>query len=110
MQLYLLLDLFLPVPYLCTSVMFVFSFIANEVHPSCVEMNYYEQYGNDYHFINFYFGGDYYDYMEYYQDCFAMGGRLLYQRQMTHYGHCYAKMPCFVTSSENVLIYENVCV
>ena len=109
MQFYLLLDLFLPVPYLCTSVMFMFSIIDDEVHPSCVEMNNYQQYPNDDQFQHLYYDGDV-DYVEYNQDCFTMGGRLLYKRKMTHFGNCYAKMPCSLTSSEDVLIYENICV
>ena len=46
---------------------------------------------------------------DWYADCYNKGGRLMYWRMMSHYGSCSAKIPCDVTSTEDVIIYEHVC-
>ena len=47
---------------------------------------------------------------DWYVDCYNKGGRLMYWRMMSHYGSCSAKIPCDVTSTEDTIIYEYVCV
>ena len=71
--------------------------IENEVHSTCVKMNYFDErpkntmsQEND-------------------QECYNKGGRFLLQRIFTHSGSCSAKIPCSVTSAEDTIIYEHVC-
>ena len=88
--------------------MLMFSLIDNVVPSSCSEMSYSEETPSDAQFQAFYYEGA--DYIDYYQGCFTKGARLLYKRVMTHFGTCSAKLPCSLTSSEDTLIYESVCV
>ena len=90
----------------------MFSLIDNEVHSSCVKMNYYKETASDETYNYRYNSGDYDDYMEYYYGCYEKGGRLLYERKMTYFGTCSAKIPCSLTTSEDTLIdiYEYICV
>ena len=88
----------------------MFSPIDNEVPSSCVEMKYYEETPSDDKYQAYYVTGDATDFRDFYEGCFSKGGRLLYKRKWTHFGTCSAKMPCSLTSSEDTLIYEYVCV
>ena len=88
------------------------SLIDNEVPSSCVEMNYYEETPSDETYQYRYNYGDFVDYIEYYEGCYEKGGRLVYERKMTHFGTCSAKIPCSLITSEDTLIniYEYICV
>ena len=75
----------------------IFDFVPdNEVHEDCKKMNTYQQtpvLQKDFNSA----------------ECYNMGGRVMYGRDISHFGSCAEKIPCSLTSGEKIKIYENVC-
>ena len=44
-----------------------------------------------------------------YEECYDKGGRLMYSQDATYLGTCSEKIPCGITSTENVRILRYVC-